>query len=192
MDGERVRIERKDIELTGSTIAFLHGKVAEWNASSYAATGMLDGLGAKTQPIDFRSGQLMAQLQRWSVCGEDGQRPLIFLGTPHTGQEVRTPRHRLKTLQPPIGVLVTPSASAEFRISGPVWTQHFWKYSASVGDVLGGSWNVSYAHENRLRFRRCDTRMEWRWQPSLKTSRKKRRMARPGRHAGTISRISWD
>ena len=142
LDWGEVRIERKEVDLTESAIAFSHGKVAEWNASSYTVTGVLDGLGLETQPVDFRFGQVAAQLQRWLVCGQAGQKPLIFMGTSHTGQEVMTFHHRRKTLQPPIVVLVTPSELAEFRISWPVWTQRFWIDSAPIGDLLGGSWNV--------------------------------------------------
>ena len=138
----RVRIERKDVALTESIIASLHGKVADRNSSAYKVAGMLGGLGLKTQPVDFRFGQVAAQLQRRWVFGKAGQKPLIFLGTAHTGQEVRTFHHQLKTLQPPIGVLTTPSELEEFRISGPVWTQHLWIDSDSIGAVLGGSWNV--------------------------------------------------
>ena len=64
------------------------------------------------------------------------------MGTAHTGKGVWTFHHKLETLQPPIGVLVTPSELADFRIAGPVWAQHFWVDSAAIGDLLLGRWNV--------------------------------------------------
>ena len=130
------------MELTDRLIDFLLGMVAEWNASAYTATGMLEGIGIQTHPVDFRFGQVTSNLQRLMICGAETQIPLIFSGTTHTGLEVRAFHHLLKTIKPPIGVLVTPSEIPEFRINGPVWTQQFWIDSAAIGDVLGGSWNV--------------------------------------------------
>ena len=142
LDWERVRKERGTLELTEGIIAFLHGKVAEWNSSDYTVTGILEGLGIKTRPVDFRFGQFTSQLQRWAVCGETAQRPLILFGTSHTGHEVRDFHHQLETTHHPIGVSVTPSELAELGINGPLWTQHCWVDSAAIGDVRGGRWNV--------------------------------------------------
>ena len=96
LDWGRIRTERRTFRLTENIISSTHGKVAEWNASSYTATGMLEGLGVKTQPADFRFGQVMTQFRRWMICGAALQRPLIFLGTAHTGQVVRSFHHKLK------------------------------------------------------------------------------------------------
>ena len=142
LDLGRVRTERRAKELTVSSIASLHGKVAEWNASANTPAGTLEGICIKTQPVYFRFGQVMSQLQRWMICGASAKRPLIFLGTSHNGQEVRASHYQLGEIQHPIGVLVAPSELAEFPINGPVWAQHFWIDSAAIGDVLGGSWGV--------------------------------------------------
>ena len=104
---------------------------------------MLEGLGVKTQPVDFRFGQMASQLQRWILRGGGTtQMPLIFLGAARDGHEVGDFQHQLKNIQHPIGVLVSPSDLAEVRINGPLRTQHFLIDSAAIGDVIGGSWGV--------------------------------------------------
>ena len=142
LDWGRPRTERRTLELTENIISVLHGKVSEWNSSADTATGLLEGMGVETQPVDFRFGQVMTQLQRWMIFGAATQRPLIFLGTSHNGHDVRTFHRKPKTIQHPLGALVTPSELADFLINGPVRTQHFWIDPAAIGDVLGGSWNV--------------------------------------------------
>ena len=43
LDWERVRAERKEVELTGDIISFSHGKFAGRDASAYTVTGILEG-----------------------------------------------------------------------------------------------------------------------------------------------------
>ena len=152
LDWGRPRTERRTLELRENIISSLHGKVAEWNDSAYTATGLLAGLGIKPRPLDFRFCQVTTQLRRWMICGAATQRPLIFSGTAHNGQEVRTFHRKVKTLQPPIGVLVKPYELADFIINGAVCTQHFWIDSAAIGDVRGGSWGVFLSARKSLNF----------------------------------------
>ena len=69
--------------------------------------------------------------------GVTAQRPLIFLGTARTGNEMRTFHHQLTVAQHPVGALITPSDLAEARITNPMWTQHFWIDAPTVGNVIG-------------------------------------------------------
>ena len=72
------------------------------------------------------------------------------MATAHIGHEVGAFHHQLGNIQPPIGVLVTPSELAEFRINGPLRTQHFWVDPLEVGDVLGLRWGVFMCTSNPL------------------------------------------
>ena len=122
----------------------------EWNGSSYAVTGRLEGLGVRVHPTDQRFSSVIEKLQNWMHLTKLTKRPLMILGTAQSGLEIRSFHTLLGRIQPPVAILVTPSEVTS-DMATPLWTQHFWIDSPAIGDVLGGSWNVY------LRTRRTST-----------------------------------
>ena len=128
--------------LTEDIITFPIGRLAERNPSSFTVAGVLEGLGIRVPPLDFRFAQVVSQLKGWSTFGLSAQRPLFSMGTEHTGRGIRSFHHQLKKIQPHVGISITPSEIVESWANIPMRARHFWIDSSAVGDVLGGCWDV--------------------------------------------------
>ena len=130
------------MELTEDVIEFLNGRVAEWDTSSFTATGFLEGLGLQVHPLEYRFSDVVKRLGRWLGWGPTAKEPYILMGTAHTGHEVMLPQRQLRKVTAPVAILATPSEITGAFETDNLRSQHFWVDSSTTGDVLGGSWGV--------------------------------------------------
>lgn len=79
----RLREQMPKLEFTGDVITASNGKVSERNASAYAITGVLEGIGMRAQPVDFMIGQVDSQLQRLLSWGGDAETADLFGNSPN-------------------------------------------------------------------------------------------------------------
>ena len=163
LDWSRVRTQSPSSELTEDIVNFLTGKLVGRGASSFKATGVIEGLGIKGRPIDYRFSQVSAQLQGLLVWGPAAQRPLFLLGAAHNGNEIRAFHHQMKKLQPPVGISTTPSEIVELKAANPRRTQHFRIYSSAVGGLLGGDGMCSCVTAGRWSSPPYGMMLGWRW-----------------------------
>ena len=144
LDCERCRQQAEPLGLTEEIVTFARGKVAEWNASFCTATGFLEGAGVNVRLTEYRFTAAATQLKRWLDREHTAARPLIFIGGAHTGHEVLSLQKNLEKLLSSVAVLATPSEITGEYASCQLWTHHFWIDSSTMGDAVGGFWNVSH------------------------------------------------
>ena len=142
LDWDRRRNVRMPTRLSGNFIEFAKGKVAERNDASFTVTGLLEGWGLRAHPLEFRFAPVATRLEEWMEWAPTDVAPAILLGTANTGREIVQFQKLLSKIQPPLAVLVTPSEVTGVNSANNLRTHHFWIDSSSMGDVLGGCWNV--------------------------------------------------
>ena len=116
--------------------------MAEWNPSGFTATGFVEGTGILAHPAEYRFTSVVTQLAQWLEWAPVAVKPRIFLGSAHTGHEVSLFQKHLTKLMEPVAILVTPSEITGAYVSNQLRTQHFWIDSPTMGDVIGGCWDV--------------------------------------------------
>ena len=151
LDWNRARKLEEPLELAEEILDFLRGKVTEWNPASFTATGFLEGLGIRVHPMEYRFAAVVSQLSRWLEWAPIAVKPLIFLGSAHTGHEVLMFQKHLSKLMAAVAILVTPSGITGEFVSNQLRTQHFWVDSSMMGDVLGGCWDVLLRTRNPMK-----------------------------------------